>query len=449
MSRVLISVVQRQAQPMKCGGVKLHDVALATQGRTMEGAAPGCTPRTEAKMNILIASVDALPRMGGVSMMSHSLASAFEALGSRVYFLGPKGTVVPVDYEQSYWLIEDIASNVRARSGPESQAEDRRIECLVDKIIRRYEIDAIINMHPFYYAPGTVSAARRARKWVGTYFHGFEYKSQVHAHGCRSHYDSNDGLSLGARMLDVARRSSAVLVNSNYTKELLSEVRDEHDIRVTGCGVDGALLGRAACLDSPAMTPSSGKSPCDEPGRYMTTLGFVGRLVKHKRVDRVLRITATHSRFRAVIIGDGPEEDSLRKMARDLSIENRVHWCGRVTEEEKLERLRECDFVLLLSEEVQETGHVEGFGIALLEGIACGAVPVTSGSGGMRDIVRSEAYGVELSEDVGADGLRLLKVARSREELQFRLENAQRLVRDEYNWMSVASVIMRTIEGRG
>jgi glycosyltransferase involved in cell wall biosynthesis len=53
-------------------------------------------------------------------------------------------------------------------------------------------------------------------------------------------------------------------------------------------------------------------------------LGCVARLTKDKGVDLLLRAVAEIPEARLTIIGDGPEERSIRKLIRKLNLDNRV-----------------------------------------------------------------------------------------------------------------------------
>jgi glycosyltransferase involved in cell wall biosynthesis len=97
---------------------------------------------------------------------------------------------------------------------------------------------------------------------------------------------------------------------------------------------------------------------------------FVGRLIGHKNVDVLIRAVAALAKAgRAVtcrIIGTGPEEGALRQLAHSLGIADRVRFEGRVPRtEEVLSAMKSARVFVSLSER-------EGFGVAVLEAMACG-----------------------------------------------------------------------------
>jgi glycosyltransferase involved in cell wall biosynthesis len=106
-------------------------------------------------------------------------------------------------------------------------------------------------------------------------------------------------------------------------------------------------------------------------------LVVVGRLLKHKRIDMLLDVVAflkargTHVTCR--VIGDGPERAALKEQAVTLGIADAVEFLHDVDEQKELyAKVKAAKVFVSLSER-------EGFGIAVLEAIAC-AVPVLTTS---------------------------------------------------------------------
>jgi glycosyltransferase involved in cell wall biosynthesis len=69
-------------------------------------------------------------------------------------------------------------------------------------------------------------------------------------------------------------------------------------------------------------------------GDYALT---VGRLDGWKRPDLPLRALAHAPQARLVVVGRGPEEDRLKRLARDLGVESRVRWVPHAGEEALLD----------------------------------------------------------------------------------------------------------------
>jgi glycosyltransferase involved in cell wall biosynthesis len=112
------------------------------------------------------------------------------------------------------------------------------------------------------------------------------------------------------------------------------------------------------------------------PGTPATDLVVVGRLLAHKRVDMLLDTVARlHAEGQPVtcrIIGDGPERERLHEHARALGLEHAVDFRHDVREQKDVYALVKAARVF-----VTPTAR-EGFGIAVLEALACGLPVITT-----------------------------------------------------------------------
>jgi glycosyltransferase involved in cell wall biosynthesis len=132
------------------------------------------------------------------------------------------------------------------------------------------------------------------------------------------------------------------------------------------------LGGRTSIITVPnGIDLSTIRSAC--PDAEITDLVAVGRLLDHKRVDMLLDVVALlHARGTPVtcrIIGDGPERPALEERARTLGIPDAVDFRPDVCEQKELYALVKAARVFV------SLSAREGFGIAVLEAIACG-IPV-------------------------------------------------------------------------
>lgn len=123
---------------------------------------------------------------------------------------------------------------------------------------------------------------------------------------------------------------------------------------------------------------------------------FVGNLVPYKACDLALRAAAPLLRSDLAhfsVVGDGPERGRLEQLTQSLEIEKVVSFCGWLSHEEVLSRLRSADLFVFPS--VREFG-----GGVVFEALAVGAVPVVADFGGPGDIVHPEVgYKVPLTNE--------------------------------------------------
>jgi glycosyltransferase involved in cell wall biosynthesis len=123
-----------------------------------------------------------------------------------------------------------------------------------------------------------------------------------------------------------------------------------------------------------------------------TVATLAADLVPRKRHEDVLR-ALDDERLREVewvVFGAGAERPRLERLARELGIDARIRWTGRLDHEAALRELARCHVMALPSVD-------EAFGVAYVEALACG-VPVVA--------VRGEGGPEEIAEHV--DGVSLV-----------------------------------------
>jgi len=76
--------------------------------------------------------------------------------------------------------------------------------------------------------------------------------------------------------------------------------------------------------------------------------------------------------------GDG--KSFILERIRHLGIENEVHYLGSLSREEKIRMLRECEVYV-------QPSRYEGFGLAVLESMGCGACVIVRDVGAVREVV--------------------------------------------------------------
>lgn len=119
---------------------------------------------------------------------------------------------------------------------------------------------------------------------------------------------------------------------------------------------------------------------------------FVGRLVSQKGVDllilafhRLLSMTQEDKTLNKTssltIVGDGPERGKLERLVVDLKLEKYVSFAGFLQGDRLINHLNRHKFLVVPSL------LKEAFGNVVLEGIACGCIPIVSNSGGLPEAV--------------------------------------------------------------
>ena len=115
------------------------------------------------------------------------------------------------------------------------------------------------------------------------------------------------------------------------------------------------------------------------------------RLVSWKRVDRILRaapaVLSARSDTLFAISGDGPEQQALEALTRELSIEHAVRFLGGLPRDVNLRLVASADVFCSLYD-------YSSVGVALLEALGCGVAVVVADSGATTRFVENEVNGL-------------------------------------------------------
>ena len=109
---------------------------------------------------------------------------------------------------------------------------------------------------------------------------------------------------------------------------------------------------------------------------------FLGRLVSQKGCDVLVKaLSKIHPEYQLTIIGDGPEKSKLKHLVQDLDLKNRVRFTGTVRGIELAKLLNRHKIMVVPS------ASSEGFGMVVLEGMACGCKMVASNAAGLLEAI--------------------------------------------------------------
>jgi glycosyltransferase involved in cell wall biosynthesis len=150
-----------------------------------------------------------------------------------------------------------------------------------------------------------------------------------------------------------------IIAASSYTAERLSaQLGSRASITIAPNGID---------LDAVRET---------YPHHTATDLVVVSRLMPHKRIGMLLEAMASlHTEGQFVtcrVIGDGPEREGLKDQARALGIEQAVEFRHNVREQKEVYALLKAAKIFVFP------SAREGFGIAVLEALACRLPVITT-----------------------------------------------------------------------
>lgn len=241
--------------------------------------------------------------------------------------------------------------------------EEQRVAKVLDIIERRRRIDVL---HTHFFAMWQLQrlARRRGIPLVHT-----EHTSALTVQPVKNKAITRQGRAMAA---DLFRNAEVVMPVSRFL---------ERSIREAG------YAGTFEVVHNPVDTSRFMASPLPRTDRSVV-IGSVGRLAPEKALDVLLEAFALlrrrNRRVRLRIIGRGPTELALRRLAASLGIEDAVRFDGFVPADEMPRLLSE--FHIFAS-----TTRIETFGVAVAEAIAAGRPIVASDSGALPELVSPDA----------------------------------------------------------
>lgn len=223
-----------------------------------------------------------------------------------------------------------------------------------------------------------------------------------------------------------SRRAARVIALSEHMRQWWKRTgAPEERIAVLPLGVDAALFRPHASARAQLGIPATEE-----------TILYGGRFSVEKNLPTLLnavaRLAPDRPELRLRLLGGGPAEPELRKLVRELGLEERVHFGGWAERATMPLHFSAADVVALPSTS-------EPLARVLLESMACGAFPVASSAGGTPDVVQHEVNGL-LVEALDVDAWHR-SLARALDDPSWRRRLAARAskkVRAEFDWAPIS-----------
>jgi len=277
-------------------------------------------------------------------------------------------------------------------------------------LIRTVDPDVVhVNSHLFFCNYQVVKASRLLRVPCVVTVHGFMVERSFV-------WDVAQGFYLWTVARSLFKKASAVICLT------------EHDAASVGriVGGYGKIFMIPNGVDSDFFKPSS-KDP--------NLITWVGRLVPEKGLVYLLyamrEIVRVHPDVKLVIIGGGPLEARLVKLADGLGLRGNVRFVGSVSRAEVARFLSMSSIFAFPS-------LMEGLPLSVLEAMACGVPVVGSDIPGVNSVVKHGYNGLLVpSKDSRLLAKAVLTLLNDDKLRMVMSMNARRVILDKYSWDKV------------
>ncbi|MGE0608377.1 MAG: glycosyltransferase [Pirellulales bacterium] len=322
-------------------------------------------------MNILMLTNTYLPHVGGVARSVEAFAAAYRRRGHRVLIVAPEFPDMPAEEQ-------DV---VRVPALQKFNGSDFSVRLpvpgLLSAALQDFQPDVIHAHHPFLL--GDTAQRLAAQYDVPLVFtHHTMYEQYTH-------YVPGDSPALKRFAIELAvgycNLCDRVIAPSESVAAVLRQRGVDSKIEVIPTGVD---VARFAHGDGPALRQSLG-IPADS-----LLIGHVGRLAPEKNLPFLTRAVGDYLRkdraAHLVVVGGGPSQADLQRLAEERRLAGRVHLLGTRQGQELVDVYRAMDvFVFASQSETQ--------GMVLTEAMAAGTPVIAVDASGAREVVQDGKNG--------------------------------------------------------
>jgi len=299
------------------------------------------------------------PEVGGMQNLMWGLANEL----SKHYMIKVFG-----DYHENHKLFDEQVSFSIERVGGIKLLRKYRKAQLINEFIKENKIDGIIADH-----------------WKSLEHLKTNKKKICLIHGKEINHEK--GTSLNKRVLEVLDSVETIVANSEYTKNLAFSLGVQQDkIVVINPGVDPVEELDKKTLDK-VENLLKHKSP-----RLITVSRFDKRK-NHFNVIMALRnLKQIYPNIVYICIGDGDEENNIKDITSELSLNDQVMFFKNITSDLKNSLLSKSNIFVMPS--IINKSSVEGFGIAYIEAAQYGVPSLGGKDGGASDAIENEKTGL-------------------------------------------------------
>ncbi len=243
----------------------------------------------------------------------------------------------------------------------------------------------------------------------------------------------------------VLEGANLVIANSEYTQRLVSSVAPKANVETIPLAVNAIQFAPGHHEAAKTKFGVAGK-------RVLCTVSRIHHYKAHDTVLHAIASLAPDERAQLIylVVGEGPYEQELRKLAVELEVESHIRWLGFVSDEDLPQVYCASDLFVLCTRDAPEERAVEGFGLVFLEAQSCGTPVVGTRSGGIPAAIRDGKGGWLIEQDDGQKLTEIIReLVRSPESFRIAGTQARERVLRENTWERYGQRFVSTLQSAG
>lgn len=249
------------------------------------------------------------------------------------------------------------------------------------------------------------------------------------------HYAKRAGM-FGFLHRAIFKRADAVQVISRFLAKWSTDMGFKGEPEIIPNGVDLEKFSRGPLAVSRRLNIRTSFGFTDSDIILVTA----SRLSLKNAVDDLIKsLVELPENYKALIIGEGEDEEMLRMLVKKFGLESRVVFAGKKNHDELSGLLQASDIFIRAS-------LSEGLGNSFLEAMACGIPIVGTPVGGIPDFLVDGETGVFCEvrnpKSIAVAVLRIQQESGLRERL---IANSEKLVREKYDWKNISEQMRKIL----
>lgn len=305
------------------------------------------------------------PGVGGSGIIATELGIQMAKRGHQVHFIT---STVPFRLTINHPNIYIHQTDINSYSVFQYPPYDITIASKIAEVIKYYDLD-VIHMH--YAVPHAVCGIL-AKQMAGS-----DVKIISTLHGTDITVLGHDASLTSAIRFGIESSDITTAVSESLKRDTYRLISPDKDITTVYNFIDETKFNLEGREEAGQRLKKHYGIP-EEAKVVMHTSNF--RAVKRiEDIIRAFNIASEEVDAVLMLVGDGPEMNRMRQLTRELELGGKVIFAGQQADVVDYYKMSDC--FMLLSEQ-------ESFGLALLEAMNCGSVPVGSDAGGIGEVIR-------------------------------------------------------------